>query len=109
MRKQIALILSKFLRLIAIGVVGFVTVSVIGVFQASGNGSGFRIAAYAGIATAFVTYWALEFSRRFFFQIDILEEAATKGETFIDDEFDSRVQAALKRKREADATESQEK
>ncbi|NQW21405.1 MAG: hypothetical protein HQ477_11920 [Chloroflexi bacterium] len=105
MRSRIAIVLSKFLKPIAIGLGIFVFISVISAFQANGNTSGANIALYAAIATAFVSYGILEFCRRFFFRIDILEEAATKGETVVDSEFDSRFQTALDRKRESEATE----
>ena len=99
LRQRIALVLSRFIKPIAMGLGALASISLLGAWQAAGTAISIRAIAIAGIATAFVSYWILEYSRRFFFAIDILEEASTKGETVVDTEYDSKVQAALKRKR----------
>jgi hypothetical protein len=105
LRQRIALVLSRFIKPIAMGLGALASISLLGAWQAAGTAISIRAIAIAGIATAFVSYWILEYSRRFFFAIDILEEASTKGETVVDTEYDSKVQAALKRKREQESVD----
>ena len=115
LRQRIALVLSRFIKPIAMGLGALASISLLGAWQAAGTAISIRAndsvpvqcvaIAIAGIATAFVSYWILEYSRRFFFAIDILEEASTKGETVVDTEYDSKVQASLKRKREQESVD----
>ena len=92
--------LSRFIKPIAIGIGAAVVISLLGAAIAAGATINIRFIFFAGVVTSFVSYWILEFSRRLFFNVDVLAEASTKGETVVDAEYDSKVQAALQRKRQ---------